>query len=289
MSFTWKGKPYSSKKFPVLEVIFDRKTENRTRHIGENIPFTLGDVSRAYQACGIAEPASISNTILDLTRKDRGVDARLPRSIIDCGYDLRKKTGPVANREHFAGEFVYVGVGNSLKSWLEWPTAPDLSITIRNRVPAKISHLLSDDEGALFSVIDYCDILSYALFERPNTVIRVQNPMKWQPNEIDGLYFSDYDAGQQHLYPIEGKALSTGDDINLEQMLGAYLTMKFRIPEIDIIPVGIQMVATGLKVAKLAYAEGRLCLDRYIFVSIDPAIPSWSTRGSVADQGLPML
>jgi len=289
MAFTWQGRTYSSKKFPVLETIFGLKTDNRTQRIGENIHFTLGDVSRAYRACGISEPASISNTILDLTRKDRGIDARLPRSIIDCGYDLRKKTGAASNREHFAGEFVYVGLGNSLESWLEWPNVPDRSITIDNRVPPKISQLLSDDEGALFSVIDYCDALSYAMFGSADTVLRVQNPMKWQPNEIDGLYFSDHDAGRQRLYPIEGKALSTGDDVNLEQMLGAYLTMKSRYPGMDIIPLGIQMVGTGLRVAQLTYTGDRLRLDTYIFVRINPAIQSWLGRGAVAEQMPPML
>jgi hypothetical protein len=289
MSFTYKRKTYSSKKFPMLEVIFDQKTKNRSRHIGENISFTLRDVSRAYQSCGIPEPASISNTILDLTRKDRGIESRLPRSIIDYGYDLRKKTGPATIRENFAGEFVYVGIGNRLKSWLEWPARPDLSIIVPNKVPPKISHLLSNDEGALFSVIDYCDILSHALFEKPDTVIRVQNPMKWQPNEIDGLYFSDYGGEHEHLYPIEGKALSTGDEINLEQMLGAYLTMKSRVRGIHIVPLGIQMVTTGLKIAELKYTNNQLSLARYILVNIEPPIPSWVSHRSVADQSLRLL
>jgi hypothetical protein len=54
----------------------------------------LSDISEAYRACGIPEPASISNTILDLTRKNNGIQSRLSQSLIDLGYDLRKKTGP---------------------------------------------------------------------------------------------------------------------------------------------------------------------------------------------------
>jgi len=283
MSFTCKGQTYSSKKFPMLEVIFDLKTAKGTQHIGENISFTLGDVSRAYATCDILEPASISNTILDLTRKDRGINSRLPKYIIDFGYDLRKKTGPAPGGESYAGEFVYVGYGECLKSWLEWPDEPDLTVTVENKVPHKIIHLISDDEGALFSVIDYCDILSYALFSEPGTVIRVQNPMKWQPNEIDGLYFSDHDGGHEHLYPVEGKALSTGDDINLEQMLGAYLTMKSKMPGIHIIPLGIQMLNTGLRIAELKFADNQLVLDNNVLVHIAPPVPSWSSH-AIANQ-----
>lgn len=64
MSFVYNGQTYNSKKFPMLEYIFNHKTQNGTIGIGENITFTLKDVSDGYRACGIAEPASISNTIL---------------------------------------------------------------------------------------------------------------------------------------------------------------------------------------------------------------------------------
>jgi len=107
--------------------------------------------------------------------------------------------------------------------------------------------------------------------------------MKWQPNEIDGLYFSDHDGGHEHLYPVEGKALSTGDDINLEQMLGAYLTMQKKMPGTHIIPLGIQMLPTGLRIAKLKFADNQLELDKYILVEIVPPIPSWSGH-AVASQ-----
>jgi hypothetical protein len=113
--------------------------------------------------------------------------------------------------------------------------------------------------------------------------------MKWQPNEIDGLYFSDYGDEHEHLYPIEGKALSTGDEINLEQMLGAYLTMKPRARGIHIVPLGIQMVTTGLKIAELKYTNNQLSLAKYISVSIEPPIPSWVSHRSIADQSLPLL
>jgi hypothetical protein len=113
--------------------------------------------------------------------------------------------------------------------------------------------------------------------------------MKWQPNEIDGLYFSDYGNGRGHLYPIEGKALSTGDDINLEQMLGAYLTMTSRVPGIHVVPLGIQMITTGLKIAELKYANNQLSLTKYILVSIEPPIPSWASHRSIAGQSLHLL
>ena len=156
-------------------------------------------------------------------------------------------------------------------------------------MPSKVIHLLGCDEGALFSVIDYCDVLSHALFGEPHTVIRVQNPMKWQPNEIDGLYFSDHDAGQERLYPVEGKALSTGDAINLEQMLGAYLTMKARVPRAEIVPLGIQMIPEGFRIGQMGYTRGDLCLERYVLVNLEPGMPSWSHRGLIANQRRAMI
>lgn len=274
MGITFQGKKYSSKKHPMLNHVFNQCTVNGTRGIGENHTFTLGDISRGYQACGIDEPASISNTILDLTRKNRDIQVRLPQSIIDYGYDLRKKTGRGLSSENYAGEFVYVGVGNVIRSWLVWPSIPDEEVVVTNKVPAKIADLLSNDEGALFSVIDYCDALSYAMFRRPNTVLRVQNPMKWQPNEIDGLYFSDYE-GTRRLIPVEAKALSTKDDINLEQMLGAYTTIRSRRPNITILPLAVQMIPNGLNVATLKEGQGQLEIDRYILVTFNPPISHW--------------
>jgi len=262
-------------KFRVLLYIFNKKTENFTKHLGQNITFTLQDITDGYASCSIPKPASISNTILDLTRKDRGIKSRLPKEIIDRGYDLRKKTGTLSAGGSYAGEFVYVGIGESLHSWLVWPETPDKIVSIENKIPRQITKFLSKDEGAMFSVIDYCDVLSYALFEKPNTVIRVQNPMKWQPNEIDGLYFSDYEKGHEDLYPVECKALSTKDDINLEQMLGAYITITEKMPKMHVVPLAIQMVHAGLRVGILKYEENKMKLDKYVLVNIEPPVPSW--------------
>jgi hypothetical protein len=263
-----------SKKFCLLEWIFNQKTENGQKGIGENHAFTLQDISRAYTACQLKEPASISNTILDLTRKNRGIDARLPKSISHLGYDLRKKTGIAPNKESYAGEFVYLGVGNSINSWLNWPEQFAEEVVIINLVPTAILQHLSKDEGALFSVIDYCDVLSQALYRQPNTILRVQNPMKWQPNEIDGLYYSAY-GGVETMFLIEAKALSTKDDINLEQMLGAYNMFILRKPGINIVPIAIQMLRNGMRIAVLEYQENQLYLIKAVIVSFAPPIPSW--------------
>ncbi len=178
MAFVYNGKTYHSKKFPMLEHIFFEKTNNGTVGIGNNITFTLKDVSDGYKACGINEPASISNTILDLTRQDRGINSRLPQSISSLGYDLKKKTGrsPEGN---YCGEFVYVGIGHVLHSWLVWDSSKEVIVNVKNTIPANVLKFLSNDEGALFSAMDYCDVLSYAIFHTPNRIMRVQNPMKW--------------------------------------------------------------------------------------------------------------
>jgi len=272
MSYEHKGRVYRSFKHPMLEYIFNTITKSGTEGIGYNHSFTLADISSAYRALNIKEPASISNTILDLTRQDRGINSRLPESIIEFGYDLRKKTG-----NNFAGEFVYVGMGNAISSWYLWDIEPDYEVVCKNTIPEKIKPYLGRDEGALFSVIDYCDVLSYSLGDGiPQSIIRVQNPMKWQPNEIDGLYHSNIN-GVETLYPIEAKALSTGDHINLEQMLGAYNTAVSKLGDVEIVPLGIKMISNGMNIGVFKMAEGALSLHRFISVKFEPEIEAWTS------------
>lgn len=271
MPFVYNGKTYNSKKYPMLEYIFNKKTDNGTKNIGNNITFTLRDVSEGYSACGIAEPASISNTILDLTRQDRGINSRLPQSISSYGYDLKKKTGPSPDG-NYCGEFVFVGIGNVIHSWLVWDQSKEKIVNVNNTIPANVLKYISNDEGALFSAIDYCDVLSYAINGNPGTIVRVQNPMKWQPNEIDGLYIS---SDGKTLYPVEAKAVSTGDDINLEQMLGQYNTITARMPGVTIVPLAARMKPYGVDLAILKYNVYELVPTDFIKVEIVPAIESW--------------
>ncbi|MEB3520684.1 hypothetical protein SM122_09010 [Streptococcus sp. S2(2023)] len=278
MTFTYNGTVYSSKKFPVLEAIFNKYYDQNNPN--QNIVFTLNDVNEAYDECRIDKPASISNTILDLTRKDRGIQKRLPQSIINLGYDIRKKTGK-SDSGNLAGEFVYVGLGNALNSWLVFPPVPDETLDIANTVPSLIQHgdLLANDEAALFSVMDYCDILTKVIYsndiDTEYQVIRVQNPKKWQPNEIDGLYI---DINNDILYPCEAKALTTNDDINLEQMWGGYKTVLSKIPNKTIKPLALVMRNYGLDIGIMApnQTNNFLVLEKYVRVNISPTIPSWN-------------
>ncbi len=272
MSHQYKDKSYSSKKFPILERVFYKMLEEGKFTIGKNVSFSLRDVSDAYKYCEIIEPASISNTVLDLTRKDRGIEKRLPQSIIEKGYDIRKKTGPVGDGNSYCGEFVYVGVGNALHSWLKWDENRSEKVKIKNVIPPEILNYLSNDEGALFSAIDYCDILSQALFKEKGTVLRIQNPMKWQPNEIDGMYLW---LKKNYLIAVEAKAVSTGDEINLEQMLGQYKTFKTKRPTTNVIPLAAVMVPHGIRLTVLNYENDKLVPTRYIDVNIIPNIESW--------------
>jgi hypothetical protein len=120
MAYIHDGKSYQSKKHPVLEYIFQKYNPGRDVSKRE-IHFTLADISEGYSFVGIKEPSSISNTILDLTRKASKISSRLPESIYGLGYDLEKKTGAAPNGESYAGTFIFVGVGNEIQSWLEWP------------------------------------------------------------------------------------------------------------------------------------------------------------------------
>ena len=90
--------------------------------------------------------------------------------------------------------------GNTIpiQDWLEWGE-PDREVMVENRVPELVRQFISNDEASLFSVIDYCDILSIILDQ---DVYRVQSPMKWQPNEIDGYYIAR-NARVGRCYPSE--------------------------------------------------------------------------------------
>jgi hypothetical protein len=277
------GKQYRSKKHPILEYIFNKYNPNCDSE-KKIIPFTLWDIHEGYNKCGIDEPASISNTILDLCRQNRGIQSRLPDSIIEKGYDLRKRTGSSQDMHSLAGEFVYVGKGNEIKSWLEWPLKFDYEIKISSiNIPAEVRPYLRNDEGSLFSVFDYCDVLSQVLFivHDIKNVKRIQNPIKWQPNEIDGFYISKEEK-RVVLFPIEAKALTTHDDINLEQVQGALTTFHSNYAKHDlyVMPIAIQMVTNGAKIAifnecKSTEHEPKIILFKTVKIYFDPVIESW--------------
>jgi len=277
----YQGKKYQSKKHPVLEYIFNKY--NPDKNISQEIiTFTLKDISEGYRACGISEPASISNTILDLVRQERSIESRLPQSIYKLGYDLRKRTGPSPNGYNYAGEFVYVGVGNVIQSWLVWPSQADKQMNLSSiLLPVEIRPYLRNDEGALFSVIDYCDVLSQILYGQQNIVMRVQNPMKWQPNEIDGFYFAKIN-NEKIVFPIEAKALTTGDDVNLEQLQGGLNVVleKYTDTNLWVQPLAIKMIKNGLQVAvfkkcKIGQIGCKIELEKTISVTFVPPIESW--------------
>lgn len=229
-SYFDKSVPYSSKKFPVLEYIFDKYNPNKEQ-IGK-IPFSLRDITEAYSKLKIHRPTSTSNTILDLTRKRNKIYQRLPESIYGLGYDIRKKTGKVegSKRLNYAGEFVFVGVGKELDQWLSFPLPKydDIIPVESDAIPSIIFPFLRRDESAILSVSDYLDIPSKILHAAPHQVKRVQHPIKWQPNEIDGCYICEWE-NEVTLYPVEAKALSTGDDINIYQMLGGINMLHKRL------------------------------------------------------------
>jgi hypothetical protein len=280
---THLGKEYSSKKHPLLEYIF-RKYNPKNEQLPV-IVFYLSDISEAYRACGIPEPVSISNTILDLTRQDRGPASRLPDSLVQLGYDLEKKTGVDTNGKKFAGQFVYVGLGNSLQSWLDFPdTEEDILIVNSKNIPLLVRDLIRPDEAGLFSVLDYTDTLSKVLFDDKIKVFRVQNPMKWQPNEIDGFYASET-KDEIHLYPTEAKALTTKDGINLIQLKGGYNTVVEKVKKIDqevfknkkvnIQSLALKMIPNGIDCAIFPANEPPITPEKIVRIKFDPPIKNW--------------
>src|SRR5262249_37020016 len=147
--------------------------------------------------------------------------------------------------------------------------------TVTNMVPESVKPYLGNDEGALLSVMDYCDVLSHALRNEPGTIKRVQHPKKWQPGEVDGLYFCDAEV-PGILYPVEAKALSTGDNVNRAQVEGAYRTIKNKISGPTIVPLAVQMIPEGMLIAVFEETpEGSLVITRSLKVELEPSIESW--------------
>ena len=273
-------------KQTVLQHIFDNKIAAGCS-IGDDIDFTLAEVNDAILATGGTRPASISNFVLDLTRRDNGISSRLPKPIIDLGYDLRKKTG-----KGLCGTFVYRGFDASghtipLYDWLVWET-PDRTVTISNVVPALVQRYISNDEASLFSAIDYCDVLTQVFSSANTPILRVQSPMKWQPNEIDGYYISQ--SGRNTIvYPVEAKAISTEDDINLVQMYGQYKTFIAKYTRdglsFKVRPVAAKMEEDGMLLALLdknpLYDENTnktakmFNIEEVVKVVLDPPISNW--------------
>jgi hypothetical protein len=280
MPILHNGRTYSSKKHPMLEYIFNKYNPNRDT-LQHEIHFTLSDISEGYRAEQIGEPASISNTVLDLTRKANHISSRLPESIYNLGYDLEKKTGTAPNGGSYAGTFVFVGVGNEIQSWLQWSDTLETIELSSNGIPSRIRDLIRNDEGALFTVIDYCDVFSMTLYNGEQQVMRVQNPMKWQPNEIDGFYYGNID-GVDTVFPVEAKALTTGDDINLVQLEGGVTTImsKLNLPNAKIVPLAVQMIQNGIRIAvfnecRTGQTDYTVELVKAFKVTFNPVIASW--------------
>jgi hypothetical protein len=269
----------TSKKHPILEYIFNKYYDAKKPQ--SIIVFYLSDISEGYKATKQSEPVSISNTILDLTRQDRGIDSRVPKAISKLGYDLRKKTGQGPDGKKYAGEFVKVGIGKSLQSWIKWPEDFEELTVSTKMVPDIVLKLVRQDEGALFSIIDYTNVLSIVLRNNKQEIHRIQNPMKWQPNEIDGFYAED--SGKRiTIYPVEAKALTTGDEINLDQLQGGYRTVKLHVESMkidaDIVPIAMKMVENGINIAIFEPNEVPQNACRYVHVEFQPSIRNWMRK-----------
>jgi hypothetical protein len=280
-----------SSKLVLLEHIFKRK--HKPGELQKNISFTLDDLKEAYRECypGKERPSSISNTILDLTRKRKPIHYRLPKSIYSLNYDITKRTGPeTVGGEKYAGEFVHFDTGEMLEQWLIWPNDENTQrVTLSSSlVASQVLNLIRKDEGGLLSIIDHTDALSQIINGTASTIVRVQNPMKWQPNEIDGFYVSRLNSSDI-VYPIEAKALSTKDDVNLIQMRGGIKTLCEKLEsehpgKYSIIPIAVQGVKNGFKIAvfestltsKDTASAYEPILSKAVEVTFEPEIRNWT-------------
>ncbi|MEO8612464.1 MAG: hypothetical protein ABI690_31500 [Chloroflexota bacterium] len=278
MAYSHDGKTYRSYKHPILEYIFTKAIANSAT-LPDEIIFTYEDIRQAMVALDIRrdKQASLSNFTIDLTRQAASHEARVPDTIWNKGYDLDRASDRDA-RQNIAGRLVRVELLPA-QSWIVWPEIDaENVITVANQVPQEIRPYLGRDEGALLSVMDYCDILSLAFHQQTGTIKRVQHPKKWQPGEVDGLYFSNY-ADMPILYPVEAKALSTNDSVNLAQVQGAYKTIVGKIADVLIVPLAVQMIPEGMYIAVFEASTTReLVITRYLQIELDPPIEAWQRR-----------
>ena len=77
------------------------------------------------------------------------------------------------------------------------------------------------------------------------------------------------------IYPVEAKAVSTGDDINLEQMLGQYNTITAKMPGVKIVPLAARMKPYGVDIDVIKYNVYELVPIDYIKVQIQQTISAW--------------
>lgn len=248
----------------------------------EVIPFTYDDIRTSMADLDIHRPgqASISNFVIDLTRQNRGIESRVPKYVSDKGYDLANIKRYKGQR--IAGALIFVGVGNEIDSWVKWPKDIPTLLVDSKSIPELVLKYLRNDEGALFSVIDYCDIMSKIIeyhFEEKVKVIKVQAPLKWQPHEIDGFYVSE---NPLWLIPVEAKALTTKNQINLLQLRGEIDTMRDNYPHDIIFPISCQMINEGMRFAFFAQIKPEDDVPfipkplKFVKVILEPRIKSWS-------------
>jgi hypothetical protein len=278
MPLVLNGKLYRSYKHPILEYILEKRL-GELSELPDEIIFTYTDIRQAMAALGIVRDAqaSLSNFTIDLTRRASTHEARVPDTVWNRGYDLDRASEREA-RQGIAGRLVRIDL-KAAESWIVWPEIEESNtFVIANHVPDEVKAFLGKDEGALLSVMDYCDVLSLVLIGVPDSIKRVQHPKKWQPGEVDGLYYTGYN-GQSILYPVEAKALSTGDHVNLAQIQGAYRTIVGKITTTSIIPLAVQMTSEGMFIAVFeATQDQNLVVTQFLKVILDPPLDAWQKR-----------
>jgi len=89
--------------------------------------------------------------------------------------------------------------------------------------------------------------------------------------------------GIRTLFPVEAKALTTHDEINLDQILGGVQTISanLRNTHAHIIPLAIKMVKNGIQIAVFSKCEAgcdvtTIQIEKTIEVSFKPPIQAWS-------------
>ncbi len=212
-------------KGPVLRRIFFRKYDHKNPQ--DIIPAPILEVIDTIEEFGLKRPGNIHNCFKDIVRN--GKMHRDLGPIVDLNYEIRQ-----VDR---GGEFINSD-REDLRDIIDLPEDQKIIKVNSASIPAQVIGLIRTDEGGILSAVEYSEILNQMTKCK---VLKVQSPIKVQPNEIDGGFLYEQN-GKRIFLSIEVK--SKGSDVLLKyQLFGGAKQAQSNFGELidKVIPIGIKL------------------------------------------------
>jgi len=262
---------YRSYKPPVLLRIFFRKfNPDDPKDI---IPAPIIEVIQTIEEFGLRRPGNIHNCFKDIVRNGK-MPATL-KPITDLNYEIRQVDG--------GGEFINSD-REDLRDVIDLPSMP-AKILNSSTIPPNVFDLIRTDEGGILSAIDYSNLLDDGFGA---DVLKIQAPVKVQPNEIDGTYFCILND-RRVLLSVEVK--SKGPDVLLKYQLfgGAKQAQKHFGMSVDVVlPVGIKLEKDNsvfvVVFPEITEADPWPVVDYILRYELEPVPTSWDNQPKSKEQ-----